>query len=659
MLEGFTPVNPEPPWWENTPHNLPDALALLEKHQSHLNETTPEGEALRKILAFVEEAYKETQQSIKDQYPHAFFQPSYEQSLLLNCWWTGYTFPVCFSANRIGKTTAGVLNTILWLFPNNPEWLVFSAALLPNGEPNPNAPHRFYVDHLGREVQTLSRPSIERIKELQAYLTTHPHLVGDPALSHRDPKNEEKFATLQKCLPHIFQTTGCWPYPPVREGGIIWLGAPDRSFHTDIILREWRRWLPEKSILKWSDTNLDFTISTQETTNPNPTIYRFICKSYESDDTKWSGAAVRAILLTEGITPDILNEVKLRLGDNAFAWWDYTPYEARNIGAKTALAYKVYKKEEQLPLRSFIFTKFSARNAPDHIIPQSKREDMVRALENTDEGSARLDGDFYSTSPQILSHLKRDVHLLPWSLEELRDRIPSLQFYRGLDPGYDHPTVCCFAALAPGNTWFIYRYYVKRNTSIAERCSDIIKASGNHQRKVYWGKQAGQYTLREVHPYPHSIPVVATVADFHLFKADEVSGQSYTLNYVKEGLLLTESTHMRPEDRALEVDKLLSPNPYYTHPLTKRAPAPKIFFLINGEGVSDALGKMESLFWDRLRGGPYKGLEKDRVPTHNDDELDATSYLVCGPYQYTTYQPRRYNEMLDTDPKEQQLLSYA
>jgi hypothetical protein len=83
-----------------------------------------------------------------------------------------------------------------------------------------------------------------------------------------------------------------------------------------------------------------------------------------------------------------------------------------------------------------------------------------------------------------------------------------------------------------------------------------------------------------------------------------------------------------------------------------------VFFLINGEGVDVALGKMESMFWDRLSSGQNKGEAKDTVPLHKDDELDATCYLTCGPYVWTDYQPPRLNHYYeDADEDEFELLA--
>jgi hypothetical protein len=321
------------------------------------------------------------------------------------------------------------------------------------------------------------------------------------------------------------------------------------------------------------------------------------------------------------------------------------------VGGKTALAFKVFKGTEQLPLTSHIFTRFSARNAPAHILPTAKKDDLIRMWEGRKEGDARLDGIFYSTSPLVLSRLDRKFHCIDWTFPELKERYPNGQIYRGFDPGYDHPSVCCWAYLVPGNTWFFYRYYVERQKTIAERCKDIINLSNNIQKKQKWGKGKDQYRLVEAHTKHDSEVVVLTAADYHMFKADEVTGQPYALNYIKEGLIVTESTHMKPEDRAVEIDNKLDKSRYRTHPVTKNTPGSSIYFLINGPGVDDALSRMESLFWERLSAGPNKGEAKDKVPIHKDDELDATCYLACGPYQWTSYQPKIVNAFV-TDEEE-------
>jgi hypothetical protein len=618
------PSSLEMPEWVDNPPETPEEIALLlEKEQSHLTEKSKRGEALRLLLRKARSLFDSALISAKKKYPIAFFKPSYEQALLLNCWVWGINFPLCFSANRIGKTVAFVVNALLWIFPNNPQWVMFKP----------------YIDHLGRLVAIIPRPSLTVILPLQDYLYKNPHL--QPFSFYKQPYEQEnatQFATLQNLF---FKP--CYPKPPIDHGGMLWLGAPDHDWHRHTVMRRWKDWLPSSSIIKWNTTDCHFTITTGQT------AFEIDCKSYDSEATKWSGDAVQGIILTEGFPQDILDEVKQRIVNDGFMSWDYTPAEPRNTGKKVRMAYKVVKGEEPLPLRSFPFMKFSVRTAPEHILPKEKREDMIRMWANREEGRARIDGDFYASSGLVLDKLDRNFHCLDWSLQDLFSRYPDGRFYRGIDPGFDHPTSCCWGYLSYNNIWFIYRFYSERARTIPERCADIIKLSNNARQSF---KRGNQVFWREIHPYPNSEVFTASPTDYHIFKTDENTGLCYANSYMNEGLAVTESTHTGPEERAQQLNRLLDPHafPYLSHPRTEKPPGAKVFFLINQPGVPQALDRLEELFWDRYKRGDLAGEPKDKVPDHGDDELDALCSLTSSPYVWTTYQPRRI-EPLDSEPE--------
>lgn len=637
-------------------------MDTLTRRAHMLNSQDEEGQQLRLLLQTARQAYQQTHEQLKEDFPLAYFKPSYEQSLILNSWIWGVDFPICFSANRIGKTVAYVINALLWIFPNDTNWEMFKP----------------YVDQYGQLVQVFPRPCLKNLRLIQAKIQRHPQqLSGDPKtapydtgslplnfdksrIDYRRPRanpldpspehdpqrqqnsivNEFKFATLQLNFPDLY--TPSFPEPPLPHGGQIWLGAPDADYHRKIIMKRWRDWLPKPSILQDSENRLFFVITTANGLNPKPTTHEIIGKSYESKDTKWSGDAVHGIVLTEGFSPAILNEVKNRLAEPSFASWDYTPFEARNVGAKTALAYRCLIGEEELPLSPYFFKKFSVRNAPDHVVPEAKRKDMIRMWEGRPEGKARLDGDFFASSGLILECLNKDVHCLNWTFKELLDRRPRHQLYRAFDPGYDHPTAVWWGLLDDTNTWFFYRAYSKRGTTIPQRCADIIRLSNNEQHKYKWGPGKDDYIIQEVHTKSNSEVYVATVGDYKLFKTDETTGNNLSLQYVKEGILPIESTHKGPEDRAMECNSALDQNnhKYHPHPITGKPPGSRVYFLINEPGVAEAVQKFDNLFWDRFRSGDYVGEPKDKVPSHGDDELDALCSLVCGPFRFGDYRPQ-------------------
>ena len=597
-------------------------MLILHHHADQIRDRTPLGDTLRFLLAEVKRYHAHAVDIVKENEPLAFWKPSYEQALMLNAWIYGINFPICFSANRIGKTAGYVVNALLWLFPNNPQWTLFQP----------------YDDFKGRKTQVLPRPPLRNLLKIQEFYAQNPHYTPDPL---QQPYNSTQVATLQ--LNSTFQSLlqPAWPRPPISTGGQIWLGAPDNDFHKRIIMRRWRELLPKTSILKDSEADRMFIISTASSTNPRTTAHEIVCKSYESQETKWSGDAVQGIVLTEGFTQDVLDEVKNRVTNEAFMSWDYTPADPRNTGKKVALAYRIYKKEEELPLRSFVYLKFSVRDAPPHIIPDEKKQDLIRMWEKRDAGKARLEGDFFSSSGLVLDALNRDFHCLDWTLDELLSRYPGGRFYRGLDPGFDHPTSCAWGYLSTNNIWFIYRFYSRRGTTISQRCQDIIALSHNRREKTI--SRNGLTFWREVHAHPHSEVFVATPTDYHTFKQDETTGLNYGEQYFKEGLSITESTHMGPEERAIKCNNLLDPNanPHIAHPRTNRAPGARIFFLTRQQGVAAALDQFDQLFWDRYRGGELRGEPKDKVPLHGDDELDALCNIVCGPYVWTRHEPRR------------------
>lgn len=612
---------------------------------------TEEGEQLRALLREARQIFENEKKKVKEDWAIAYWQPSYEQCLILNAWMYGIDFPITFAANRIGKTVANLVNVILHIYPNDPNWRMFKP----------------YVDEFGQICQVFPRPPLKNLRKIQDIYHANPKLHPDPRYaayrtdvapenavwdkrnnnqltpnpeyqperSQRAYYNSKVIATLQLHFPDAFKSA--YPSPPLSEGGQIWLGAPDSGFHRNIVLKRLKALIPKTTIISWSDAKLEVVITTLNGINPTPTVQHIICKSYESEDTKWSGDAVHGIFLTEGFSLAILNEVKNRLAEPAFASWDYTPYEARNVGARTALAYKVMKGEEEMPLKSYVFRKFSVRHSPSHVVPTKKRTDMIRMWSDKPEGVARLDGDFYASSGLILGTLNRTHHCLDWSLEKLFRERPRHQLYRGIDPGLDHPTVCWWALLDDTNTWFFYRCYSKRNTTIPERCKSIIGLSNNEQHKEIYGKGKDDYFIQEIHTKHNSEVYSATVTDFKMFKRDELTGQNYSLNYIKEGLNVIPSVTTGPEERALLADSMLDPqnHKFHPHPVHNMPPGSRIYFLINGFGVAAALQTFDSLFWDRLRSGDYVGMPKDKVPEHGDDELDALCNLVCGPFTYT------------------------
>lgn len=605
------------------PESLEGCLALLDRHMEFLEEDSRRGEVLRECAARITEFSEEKIDRAKIENPIAFVKVSYEQSIKLNSWVWGINFICDFDANRVGKTAGAVFGGLLWILPNDPQWKIFQP----------------YSDKFNRPVNVLQRPDFVRFLILQEFLDEHPELRGDPLKGLDDPENAKKFASLQKLLPKCFEPA--FPLPSFSQRqNVIWLGAPDADYHKNIIMPEWRKWLPKSLIKRDSDHDKTFSLVVPYKTQFGGSRFakwEIICKSYQSEDTKWSGAAVRGVILTEGLKKETLNEIKQRFSSEAFASWDYTPYEARNTGSRSALAHKVFQRKEELPLRYFVFSGFGIDKCPDFILPTKKRDDLIRMWKDRPEGQARIYGKFFSDSPAALSNLDREFHTLDWSRLLLFQKYPGGLLFRAFDPGYDHPSSCVWGLLSPDNTWFIYRMWSEAGLSIGERCQKIIELSGNTRFQYKYGQRGpDDFLWKENNSNPNSERYISSIADFHLFKSDEITKQPYVKNYVREGLILRPSVTMRPRDRALEVNRLLERSNFRIHPGTGRTPGSRIFFLINETGVADGLEKLEALFWARYLQGEHQGMPKDELASHGDDEFDALGYLVLSPFRWAS-----------------------
>lgn len=640
---------PLPDWMTtNQPQSLDEKFLLLEQKKHLLSATTPPGQYLRSLLREVKQKHQSADEEARKQQPLAFFKPSYEQMLILNIWMYGISFIAIYSANRIGKTTACIINFLLWIFPNCPEWQIFKPYIV--DDPNKSNPNN------GKKIQVFPRPDIHSIKLIHDTALRRPLSVPapNPKLPHYHTRNRKFLQWLQKEIPQAFRSP--YPRPPWNKGGSIWTGAPDQEHFKKIIMPLWLQYIPSLAVERAveSTREIDLKIPIYRPPNPNSpqsppqnereveryTHWEWIGKSYESKDTKWSSGAVDAIVLTEGLLPDKWKEIKARFKDPSIGSHDFTPYEAANSGAATALAQKIFKGTEPVPLPHFVFTEFSVHSAPRHIISEDKYKNLVNSYQNDAEGPARLEGKFYTSSALVLSNLNRELHLLDWTIEELFARFPNANLYRGIDPGLDHPTACAWGALLPTNQWVIYRMFSERGLSISERAQKIVSLSNNKIGRKRFGPHKEDFYKIEYHPRPSSELITASVIDYHVFKKDENTGRDFSLNYKLAGLTVIPAVTTGPEERALLLDDLLKPNEFTPHILTGCPPGPRVYFLRRSPGILTAILKWEEMYWDRKRSGDDKGQPKDKVPEHGDDELDAVCYLTSSPFKWTRFQPR-------------------
>lgn len=622
------------------PDTLKEKAQVLAKYRSLLNSPGKKGKFLRSLLKETEDQFASIKNRAQHLDPLMFFRPSYEQMLMLNAWMYGISFICVYAANRIGKTTAMIIDKVLWIFPNNPKHLIFKPYRVGEGEDALNA----NLPQVGSLVQVFPRPDISFIKEIAHHIKRRPFSIPapNPRLPHYHPQNLKVLQWLQKKLPDAYKSV--YPLAPWNKGGVIWFGAPDQEHHEKTIMPLVKQYLPERSIERFVTSDREITIKI--TTPPTPihptghsTVWEWIGKSYESKDTKWSSGAVDIICLTEGVTPEMLKEVKMRFKDPGIGSHDFTPYLPANAGAASALAQRIYKGQEKLPLNHFVFTEFSLYDAPSFVMTKEQKAERIDSFKNDPQGVARLEGKFYSSSALVLSNFNRENNLLPLSQGQFFQQFPNCRLYRGLDPGLDHPTACAWGALLPTNQLVIYRIMSEERLSIQQRCKKIIQLSNNTLAIHKWGHGQNDYYAYEAHTSPRSEIFNGTYCDYHTFKEDEVTGQPYALNYILNGLNIEESVHTGPEERSQLVDNKLQLDPYLPNLITRVPPGPRLMFLRDEPGMVEVAAKWEEFYWSRKASGANRGDPTDKIPSHGDDELDAISYIACAPIIWTPYRP--------------------
>lgn len=621
------------PWYQRSPESIGleeanEILQDLENRDIFPNQ-------FESLLTSVKEQIEIIKEKSKDNNPLAWFQPSYEQHLKLNAWIYGIDYLVDFDANRIGKTAGGVINALMWIIPNQEDWVMFKT----------------YEDHKGRSYKAIPRPPMSSLKGIRKLLELH-GLKGDPTKGLDDPNNLECYKLVQQFL-HINRTK----FKPNPSRRTIWVGGPDNDWNEKNIMKEWQKWTPKDCIEKFSIYENLLVIKFPNINNRihSHTIIDVIFKSYDSEDSKWSGGAVDGIMMSEGIPQKIFNEIRQRFKYPAFGSWDYTPTEPRNTASKSAIAHKVFKGEEILPLHPFIYSGFGIEDCPDYIMPEDKRNDLIKAWANKPEGEARIKGKFYSSSPVVLSNYNKDIHALHITFKQLKALYTPrpLILFRGLDPGWGHVTSCSWMALAPDNTRYIYRIYAEAQRTISQRCLDIITLSGNKRIKHPKSPNMFQELLG---PEGEGELIRMTWIDYHTFKTDETTGQAFALNYIQNGLIVRPSVTMGPKERATTLDDLLLPQSHLPHPITKKPPGSRVFFLVDEPGVAPALQKMTNIFWQTFEKGEKRGLTKDAIQDYDDDELDSVCYVTVPKFQYSSF----ITEQKESDgQKNQTRLSYS
>lgn len=512
--------------------------------------------------------------------PIGWFKPSYDQAQVLNAWSPqyepdlapfGYQTILDFRGNRCGKTSSHIADTLLWMIPNDPDWLMWEE----------------YEDDFGRgKYQVLPRPDWKHWRKTGRMV--YPWLNAPP----RDGRNYE-----------------------------VWHGVSDRSSWDQTVGKEYRKWMPSyefgrrgiKNEEDWNKTEMSFR------TRHGHTVYG---KLYGSDSQAWAGKACDRLNFDEGMDEVTLNEAMARLKTGATVYWAYTPAEAKNLGNRTALAHRAYKGDYKMQGKVKALIGQGADTTPNYIMPDDqKRENITRWDSMGAEGRARRQGGFFDSSPVVFNHFQRDFHVLEMDDKEFLEKHGQrCNLFRGIDEGIAHPGTCIWAALLPSGEHVIYRDYSKVGASISDRVKDIIELSGN---EIVVTKTSGKGDSESEYRREKFVRerFRGTNADWHLWaRKNENLSQTRADDYRRAGIIIRKGTALGPEARCDNVNDMFRKDHTRLHLTKGSAPGTRLYVTRNCTGIIE---RLENYLHDQYKSGPNKGAFKGTPEALGDDLIDA------------------------------------
>jgi len=540
-------------------------------------------------LAIIKERLREDAEGyvdhLKSMCPIAFFIPSYDQCQILNAWSpdyepeeapTGYQTVMDFTCNRRGKTASVVIDTLLWLIPNDPDWPLFQ--------------------------------------------------------EHTDPFSRGKYRVFPRPNWDLWKKSGrmeyLWLAAPPKSGRncTVWHGVTDRSAWDQTVGAEYRKWIPPYEIGRrgikneedWSKTDMAFTTRHG---------HKLFGKLYGSDVQAWAGKACWRLNFDEGMDRNTMGEALPRVQSGGAVYWAYTPAEARNLGKRTQLAFECYQGKYPMIGKVKSFTNMSMDTTPDYIMPDAKKnEDRKRYERMGDEGKVRRFGGFFQSSPVVFSHFEREFHVLEMDDKEFLAKYGKMSnLFRGVDEGIAHPGTCIWSALLPTGEHVIYRDYSKVGMSISDRVKDIVELSGNELvatvRPGLGDSKSTQYREKFVRE-----KFRGTFADYHLWaRKNEALNDTRAEDYRRAGLLIRKSTGLGPEARCDNVNDMFRRDHTRLHIEKGSAPGTRLYVTRN---CGILIERLENYLQDQYKTGPNVGQFKGQPEQLGDDEIDSMCYSV-------------------------------
>lgn len=610
-------------WWESMivqfPLNVAEDLKILEEYDDRID-------ILRDRL--IKAGEREN--------PLAFFNPTYEQAQFLNAWSPefepdkapeGYNSTVNFGGKRSGKTLGTVLNALLWMFPNDPEWEMY----------------RPHTDQFGRTYTVLRRPMFD-----------------------------------------FWQRKGRMVYerdePPI-QGRIIWHGCVDEQHWKRKIEKHYRERVPMRWVKRHQDGK-SYVWNLSERYFETQWGVQLVGMLYKSDIQAWGGEELFMTTFDEGPPRAVVDEIVAR---SLYVGWSYTPAEAANTKDRVQVAREVWDGKMQLIGQTFVM-KSDMRKMPERITPKKVLDARIATLKTRGaEGEVAMGGGFFDNSPRVIDLFCRERHVLPitgemvsrairgkWTPEELKrfswiTKFEDANIIRGFDEGIAHPTACVWDALLKTGEQVFFRLFSRSATTIKERVEQIVKLSGNTLTEITSAFSAHEESqmrvaqlyvqqlmadaerekstgdkVRRFHEEQTTELVRKTYGDSKLFKKDpNYLLDTWGSNYNRAGLKLERASTSGPEQRCSFLNGMFRANPSRQHlnpaQATDEHPYGYDLYIVNDcdDGKASLAERFERYLWETIIGGARKGELTGEPEKSGDDEIDAACYAVNHKLRWT------------------------
>lgn len=559
--------------------------------------------------------------------PLAFFIPTYEQAQFLNAWSPefdptaapeGYNSVANFGGKRSGKTVGVVANALLWMVPNDPEWLMFQ-------------PQK---DQHGRTYQILRRPMFDFWQR----------------------KNRLSYTADEA---------------PV-QGRIIWHGCVDEQHWKRKIEKHYRNLMPMRYVARHQDQK-SYIWNLSERYFKTQWGVELVGMLYKSDIQAWGGEELFMTMFDEGPPRAVVDEIVAR---SLYIAWSYTPAEPANTKDRVMVARDVHDGKLQLIGQTYMI-KSDMRKMPERITPKKVLDARIKTLSTRGvEGELAMAGGFFDNSPRVIDLFQRERHVLPitgeqvsraikgqWTPEEIK-RFPWLQKFqdaniiRGFDEGFVHATACVWNALLRSGEQVFFRLFSRSATTIKERVERIVEASGNrlcevtptlslqetaqiqiaqlYSRDLAADAEREKATgdkVRRYHEEQTNELVRKTFGDSKMFKRDpNYLMDDWGSNYNRAGLKLERASTRGPKERCSVLNGLFRANPSRQHlnpaQATDDFPHGYDGYVVCDcdDGQASLVERFERYLWETIIGGARKGEFTGEPEKDGDDEIDAAAY---------------------------------